>query len=293
MSTPSNWPLSPSSVRFLVPKAILSEISNIQISQNLMPTAFGYYEHAQGHQISRQTHDDNLLLFCVDGKGLLTTDNANYDVHAGDCLLLPKNLKHSYKANIQSPWTIYWAHFDGTLIDEYLQLLNVSEENLRYRVNNIVDYENLFRTLLSMRHLSYQPNAFINASCIVQRLLVELSVQYPKRGRNKTLSDFEQIDFYFQENIARTLTLDDMAMAFGLSKFYFAKKFQKIIGVSPVRYFSEKKVQYACKLLDSGDQSIKGIAKRLGYEDAYYFSRLFKNIMGLSPQQYRNSGHGR
>ena len=52
------------------------------------------------------------------------------------------------------------------------------------------------------------------------------------------------------------------------------------------------KMQRACYLLDSTQQSVKQLAAALGYDDAYYFSRLFKKVIGLSPAQYRQHSTG-
>lgn len=293
MSTPSNWPLSPASVRYLVPTGTRTILAQHQISQMLYPTAFGYYEHAAGHHIVRNRHDDHLLLFCVDGQGRLKVNGEQLNIAAGQAVVLPQGVAHEYYAHHSHPWTLYWVHFDGSNIPSFLSLLPNETHSPYFLLDTPNEFETIFRDLLACRQVSYQSTIFIKASTILQRLLIELSIQYPDKNANMSLTRFEQVDYYLRENIAKSLTLDDMAMAFGLSKFYFAKKFQKTVGVSPVRYFTEKKIHFACKLLDSGDQSIKSIAAQLGYDDAYYFSRLFKNIMGLSPSQYRKSGQGR
>ena len=49
------------------------------------------------------------------------------------------------------------------------------------------------------------------------------------------------------------------------------------------------KIQAACQLLDSTDDSVKAIAARLGYDDPLYFSRVFRRTQGISPSAYRDS----
>ena len=49
------------------------------------------------------------------------------------------------------------------------------------------------------------------------------------------------------------------------------------------------KIQAACRLLDSTDESVKVIAARLGFSDPLYFSRVFRRTQGLSPSAYRRS----
>ncbi|MDC2888149.1 AraC family ligand binding domain-containing protein [Psychrosphaera algicola] len=225
MSTPSNWPLSAGSVRYLVPRGVVEKLDVNPISHLLYPTAFGYYEHAREHKVIRNSHDDHLLMFCVDGNGHIETAQTTTELAAQQVVILPKGMAHSYWANAKSPWTIYWVHIQGALFENILDIVGFTPTNLVFNVHNKIQYEENFRALLEIRKLSYQTNAFYLAGAIIQRLLIELSVQYPNSSRNKKQLQFQQIDIYLQQNIAKTLTLDDMAVAFGLSKFYFAKSF--------------------------------------------------------------------
>jgi AraC-like DNA-binding protein len=61
-----------------------------------------------------------------------------------------------------------------------------------------------------------------------------------------------------------------------------------LTGHSPIQHFLHLKIQHACLLLDTSENSIKQIAGEVGYNDAYYFSRLFKQVMGVSPSGYRS-----
>jgi AraC-like DNA-binding protein len=52
-------------------------------------------------------------------------------------------------------------------------------------------------------------------------------------------------------------------------------------------FFIRLKIQRACFLLDTTDQSVKAIAADLGFDDPLYFSRCFRRVHDSSPTQYR------
>ena len=60
------------------------------------------------------------------------------------------------------------------------------------------------------------------------------------------------------------------------------------MGKTPNEYIIELRLQFAKKLLDNTNLSIRQISENVDYSDQYFFSRLFKKHMGVSPQNYRN-----
>ncbi len=293
MSVTSNWPLPKSSVRFLVPKPMIKQLQLSSLSRGLLPLAFGYYEKAIGHEITRSDHDDNLILCCVNGSGSVTVGKKTYQMNSNDVIFLPKGYSHRYKASVKDPWSIYWAHVDGHMFDEFMDIIGIDGNNLHMTLTEPQIVINEFKQLMESRHLGYQLNRFFVASNMLKKIFSLMTLQRPivSLSTNRNLSA-HSIHVYFDNNIDRLLNLNDMAKYFGLSKFYFAKKFQHMMGNSPIKYFLELKIQRACKLLDSTDIPINSVAKTLGFEDPYYFSRLFKSIMGISPSIYRQSRHG-
>lgn len=290
MSITSNWPLPLTSERYLVPKSFVSELSKNKVTKDLVPLAFGYYENAQGHTTHRVNHENQLMIFCVDGKGSLQVNQNNYDVQPGDVIFLPSGLEHKYQADKKTPWSIYWCHVEGEVFSDFMDIIGVSKDNCLINIRDLNPLISEFKQLLQTAKFGYQLNRFFLASSILNKILglIALDKTVTFTPQNKELSK-NAIDDYFTDNIERSLNLDQMSKQFGLSKFYFAKKFQQLVGTSPLKYFMHLKIQNACLLLDTTNNPIKTISKSVGYEDPYYFSRLFKQTLGISPSQYRQS----
>lgn len=292
MSQTSNWPLPASSTRFLVPKNIIAELSLNVLTRGLYPLAFGYYQEAQGHQVTRNKHTDTLLIVCTQGLGTVFYGNNKIQLKKGQGLILPKDVPHRYQADKIDPWSIYWVHMDGHLVEHFLSMIIFDNDMYLFDIPNYRHLLADFEQLLTCRHSTYQFANFILASNLLKKMMAGFisSYQEPLTAEHN-LINMQAVDGFLEENINNQVSLEQMADACGLSKFHFAKKFQKQIGVSPVKYFLELKIKHACELIDRTNLSIKEVANQLGYDDPYYFSRLFKKIMGLSPKAYRSLHH--
>ncbi|GAB3383360.1 AraC family transcriptional regulator [Spongiibacter taiwanensis] len=286
MALTSDWPLPADGIRFLTPQFIVSELAQHPLTQGLYPVAMGYYPSAYGHRMARRQTENYLLIYCTAGKGSLTSDQRRYQIGSGDLVLLQRDHAHSYRADKQDPWTIYWLHFEGNLADEFYNHIHVTSPVLNIGVQPRV--VRIFDGLSELRRSAYQLPEFVQGCHQLQALLSYLALlvrqQRPQSGK---ALDWERLRAIMQEHIHGQLNLDELAASAKLSKYHFTKKFKALSGQSPIQYFINMKVQRACYLLDSTSQSVKQVAAAVGYDDAYYFSRLFKKVIGLSPSDYR------
>jgi AraC-like DNA-binding protein len=90
-----------------------------------------------------------------------------------------------------------------------------------------------------------------------------------------------------QTDCARSWSLDDLARTAGLSRAGFALNFKKCVGVTPMEYLAQWRMQLACELLQDGDRRIAEVASAVGYESESAFSVAFTRIVRCRPGQYR------
>lgn len=290
MSTPSQWPLPAQGVRLLTPAFLLEQLHRHPLTRDCYPTAMGYYPQARGHRMRRPRHDDNLLLWCVEGHGRLRVGDTRHPVAAGDLMLLPQGLAHSYIAARGQPWTLYWVHFQGVSSRLFMEYLGYREGRPVLRVGLAPTLAAGFHSLLSVGRTGYSSSAFINAANQLRHLITQFAMEAKReQASHPSGLDLEAIQAYMQDNIERSLELDDLAAVAHLSKYHFSGRYKALTGYSPIKHFLHMKIEYACQLLDSSELSVKAIAVSVGYEDPLYFSRLFRKTVGLSPRDYRNS----
>jgi AraC-like DNA-binding protein/mannose-6-phosphate isomerase-like protein (cupin superfamily) len=288
MSHPSSWPLSTDSIRFVIARRTVAALAQHPLSAQLYPLGIGYYQHARGHHMQRTRHDDNLLIYCLEGHGKIHVDGKTRSVKPGDLLIFPRGRSHSYETGDRTPWSIFWVHFDGSMAHEFIAHLEGDNTTslLSLGIHSRLVAE--FEALLDARQASHNLSAFVHCANQLRQLLTHIALLKPLAKRQSGDSmDLETIHSLMQARLHEQLDIDTLARAANLSRFHFIKKYKAQTGTTPINHFIHLKIERACHLLDVTTKGIKEVAWAVGYDDAYYFSRIFKKSMGISPSQYR------
>lgn len=91
---------------------------------------------------------------------------------------------------------------------------------------------------------------------------------------------------------AREWTLDTLAHASASSRSRLDAHFRQRLGMAPMTYLSQWRLQVASHLLRGTKQSLASIAERVGYGSEASLSRAFKRASGVSPVVWRRRGAG-
>jgi len=81
-------------------------------------------------------------------------------------------------------------------------------------------------------------------------------------------------------HITSTVTL---AQRFGLSEGHFYRRFKQRLGVTPLQFLTEVRLQAAEALLARGGHSVSESARAVGFDDPLYFSRVYRKRRGIAP----------
>ncbi len=73
------------------------------------------------------------------------------------------------------------------------------------------------------------------------------------------------------------------------SQSKFSIYFKRYTGVTLIEYLTNKKINYACNLLENTNFSILEISNILNYDSLAHFHRIFKKRIGVTPREYRLS----
>ena len=94
---------------------------------------------------------------------------------------------------------------------------------------------------------------------------------------------------FIQQNYADPISLKDLASSVNLCEREVQRAFRNVIHQSPIQYLIHYRIEKACQLLCSGNQSIIEICNSCGFSSPSYFSKTFKQIMGCQPKEYSKS----
>lgn len=90
--------------------------------------------------------------------------------------------------------------------------------------------------------------------------------------------------------VAHPWTTEELAREAGLSRSAFAERFTGLIGVPPMRYLANWRLQLAAVRLRESTAATAQIASEVGYESDAAFNRAFKRAFGTTPAAWRRPG---
>lgn len=134
---------------------------------------------------------------------------------------------------------------------------------------------------------------------LCQCLLVyctRLNVAVPRPHWGRVVRDprIERAVELANRDIQKRWTVQLLARAVGLSRPVFARRFSAALGLSPMRYLTQRRMQVAAALLFACDSSLAEVAARVGYVSEFAFNRAFRRHYRVPPGEYRrhlpNSG---
>lgn len=88
-------------------------------------------------------------------------------------------------------------------------------------------------------------------------------------------------------DFCRQWTIEKMARSVKLSPAHLHRLFKEQLGISPILYLRQLRLEHAGKLLESSYERIKDIRLQVGMIDSSHFASDFKAKYGVQPSVYR------
>ncbi len=127
---------------------------------------------------------------------------------------------------------------------------------------------------------------------LIRFLRQRLSEKQPDSGFEKPLPQhpalIDRAVEFMKQNLTRPVTIAELAEVCCVSPGHFTHAFKNAMGIAPMRYFQQMRIDRAKRLLADEALCVYEVAEKMGFSDPFYFSRQFKKVTGLSPQAFRS-----
>lgn len=249
---------------------------------------------------------DYELIYIASGKFLLTVDKKDYICKKGDFIFLRPGHLHTL-ANIDGiDISQPHIHFDLSY-DEYSDKVYISFKDIdRFsdeekkmirrdeldigpiiRVEDEESFKKIFFEIIDIHSKKpplYQLECKEKMIKLIGMIIADNTVSYEKEDPFVTLP--AMIKHYIDYNFANVITLTSLEEQFHYSRFHISRTFLKHTGKTVMKYYNDKRIEQAKKLLVRG-KSVTEITVELNYGSIYAFSRHFKNAVGCAPSEYK------
>lgn len=276
---------------YRIPTPLIDEQKNSVLSKDLYLTETGEIRVEQGTIWDSDCElENNLLAYCTKGSGIVMIYGEQIPITNDQFFIIPKGELFKFYSVLDVNSSFLIAQFNGKKTTQFENEFSVVR-NLIPSVNNMVaNREMLFDEIFNNLSKGFHDENLEYVNFCFGHLLATFIYA------NKTSDDIadesspiiRRVLNYFDKNLDKKLSLNQLAKEIGYSPTYLSTLFKKETNYSPISYFSHLKIVKACELLDYTNMKVKEISFHLGYSDPYYFTKDFKKKMGISPRNYRN-----
>ena len=260
-------------------------------------------ERAAGYRMSGYHSHNYFELACIEyGSYRALIAERQYDLKAGDFLLIPPNVIHSssydYGPCLRSGIYFRMEDLDAALLElipggdalfaapHIFQAPQAGMQQLSALLAAMAAEEqvNDARSPLLLRLMLHQLLLQCSRVC---SLLPDTPTDIHSTDREVLLAAR-----YINEHFRQAITAADIAAAAGFSPNYLSRKFREAAGMGVHDYLVLIRLRSAAYELLSSDMSVTQIALRCGFSDSNYFKDAFKKKFGLTPREYRKTHAG-
>ncbi len=213
-------------------------------------------------------------------------------------VIINPNVQHTEKSLQTEPLEYIVLGIEGlsfsfetmTTTQESVHMHTAFGEVYRYNTqnSNIYAYLNIMLEEISKKEENYETVCQNLLEVIMICMLRNNNLSIVQSSNILLNRECVQIKNFLDANYAENITLDMLAERSHMNKYYMVHAFTKYIGISPITYLIQKRIQEGKSLLESTSYSISEISTILGFSSQSYFSQAFKKVTGKTPNQYRN-----
>jgi AraC-like DNA-binding protein len=275
---------------FIIPPTIVGEQKNNPITRDLYLTEIANLLIPINETWTYpEPLADHMLAYCYKGDGFVSIAGDQIPVRQNQFFIIPAGFGFSYLSDKQGA-NFYTCHFNGSksqiLSKDFTVVRDLLPSVNNMVANRLMLFDEIFNNLGNGFHnenLEYVSFCFghLLATFVYACKTSDDIAEEQNPVVRKAIS-------YMESNLAKTLTLEQLAAEAGYSPTYFTTTFKAATGYPPIQYFNHLRIMRACEYLDQTRMKVKEIAFRIGYADPYYFSKDFAKKMGMSPRRYRN-----
>lgn len=243
------------------------------------------------------SHPFSELFYVVNGQGTFIAEDTEFPVKKNDMVIINPHVRHTEKSLPGAPLDYIVLGIEGLSFafekiaaarsGESAQAPSGTVNKYNVSKTNVCTCLNLMLEEVSRQEEDYET--------VCQNLLEVLLISMLRSGSLSVVPDNSrllnrectQIKNYLDANYSETITLDSLAALTHMNKYYLAHTFTKYVGLSPINYLLQKRIQEGKSLLESTSYSIAQISDLLGFSSQSYFSQAFRKATGMTPMQYR------
>ena len=253
---------------------------------------FGGFERCRtDYRIDRRNFPWYCLEFVNRGRGRLHLGEEEHPLAPGSFFLYGPSLRHRIESAPENPLGKYFVGFTGRGVGEFFGRYGIAP-GLVARCEKSEAIRRAFDTLIE-RGIRKSRWARPVCGLITRQLLLMCrdDAADPFDTESPSFVAYTRVRQFIEGRFRGINTLAEVARGCGMEAPYLCRLFARYHDESPYRFLTRLRMDHASQILLEEDASVKDVAGRLGFKDAFHFSRVFKSVHHVPPSRFRQSAH--
>lgn len=250
---------------------------------------FDYLSASYSRQyFTRHAHDEYLIGLITDGVHDVWCKGEFWHADAGSIATFTPEQPHFGGPGLEDGWSQGILYLPETIINEVMHDVYGPSEGT-FSFHSPFQHDAVAERRLCNLFKLFEVNA---PALEIEESLFDLLPRLFATGCSKvnTLSKptskrLETAREYIHANFDQNIRLEDLAQTSGLSKSRLIAEFNAHIGVPPLRYLMQVRLEKARAMLRDGS-AIAEVAYSVGFADQSHLTRHFRAILGVTPARY-------
>ena len=255
------------------------------MSNSLLPFIF-HKDMTAGQDGLFNWHENIEILCCVSGSGYVKCNSDTFAAAQGDIVVINSNCPHS----TGSCGTFVYCCL---IVDnEFCEANGIPVQELHFQehIRDSALFADFGAVAAAFAPEEPSPWDAARIRHAVLGLLIRLCSGYARPagaapGKSVSLERVKKAMTYIRSNLAKSMTLDEIADFVGISKYRFSREFKELTGETVIDSINILRCKEAKQRIEAG-MSVSAAAMSCGFENLSYFTRTFRKHFGQVPSKF-------
>lgn len=246
------------------------------------------------------------IYYIEDGHASIVFEDKEIELKRDHLYLIPPFVKHSCvgsKGFIHYYMHLYeWPGMGADIFNEYSflretparqgdkeifrMLVNIFPES-RLQVSDPKIYDNDEELKIWCFNFTHRPPCERMLAKGSMLVLISRLMADDTGGKSDRNPKIVKVCRYISAHLAEDLSLSRLSEEACMSESHFLRIFKRDMGMTPMQYIIQHRIEAAQLLLLLNKDPLKTIADSLGFSDTSHFVKTFKKYKGMTPQEFR------
>lgn len=262
---------------------------------------FFVFDYKSDKPVNKQqiTFTNNIFSFLLEGDKEVYTSNSPLQIDQSEFLLLKSGfclMTEKLSSHRQHYRSILFFFSDEMLLEfirNYEIQLSASSKIKAVQAFQYDEFiENFVQSLADIALLNPKTRKRILKVKFEEIMLYLIETKGSEFLHSIVLQNTKQAHSFVnvvESNKYKRLSLKELAFLSNMSISSFKREFVKHYDKSPMKWFQEKRLEYAAFLLKQEQKRASDIFLEVGYENFSSFIHAFKSKYGMTPKQYQEN----